>query len=336
MSRAEASRRETSRIAGRRRLAFRLAGSVAAVAILFALIPVADLLAAMRSLPPLAWPGIVTAYLALHFIGVTKWRLLVNSGGADLGVLDAARAYYWGLFGNLFLPSIVGGDVIRATVALRRARSRTGLLLGSVVDRVQDVLGLGVLAGVGALLSPRALDAGSRRVFAGFLTLLIAGAVLMLMVSLVFRARWIPFHNRRWLARARRAMRSAAARPAALASAFLLGIALQSLFVALNWRLGVAIGVEAPFYVWLFVWPLAKIAGVLPVTQGGIGVREAAQAALFLPFGVPAVLAVAAGLVFEVAILSGGLVAGGLALLLRDRTSATPVAESADARVTTA
>ena len=38
--------------------------------------------------------------------------------------------------------------------------------------------------------------------------------------------------------------------------------------------------------------------------------REAALVALFSPFGVPAVAAVAAGLVFEAVILSGGMVGG--------------------------
>jgi len=55
------------------------------------------------------------------------------------------------------------------------------------------------------------------------------------------------------------------------------------------------------------------------VTQGGIGVREAAQAALFAPFGVSAVMAVATGLVFEVVIITGGLAGGAIAWLLGRR-----------------
>jgi glycosyltransferase 2 family protein len=37
----------------------------------------------------------------------------------------------------------------------------------------------------------------------------------------------------------------------------------------------------------LFAWPLAKIAAVVPITQGGIGVREAALVVLLAPFGAP-------------------------------------------------
>jgi uncharacterized membrane protein YbhN (UPF0104 family) len=61
-------------------------------------------------------------------------------------------------------------------------------------------------------------------------------------------------------------------------------------------------------------------------------VREAALAALFAPFGVPAVLAVAVSLVFQVVIISGGLLGGLLSLLLgRRETPKAGAARSAGA-----
>jgi len=62
-------------------------------------------------------------------------------------------------------------------------------------------------------------------------------------------------------------------------------------------------------------WPLAKIAAVLPITQGGIGVREAAL--VVLPLGAPASEVLATGIVWEGVIISGGLLAGLTAFLLR-------------------
>jgi len=68
--------------------------------------------------------------------------------------------------------------------------------------------------------------------------------------------------------------------------------------------------------VWLFLWPLATIAGLLPLTQGGIGVREAALAILLAPFGVAGAAAVAAGLAFQGVVIGGGLLAGLIVLTL--------------------
>jgi len=58
---------------------------------------------------------------------------------------------------------------------------------------------------------------------------------------------------------------------------------------------------------------------VLPLTQGGIGVREAALVALLAPFGAPGPLVLAAGLVWEAVVITGGLVAGAVALTLSRR-----------------
>jgi uncharacterized membrane protein YbhN (UPF0104 family) len=191
-----------------------------------------------------------------------------------------------------------------------------------MVDRLQDVVGLALVAGIGALLSPRALDAQSRGIFitlgAGLAAVGLVGALSIALVPV----RRFPFKVRRKLVAVRRALRATAGNPWALVSALVLGVSLQGLLVVLNYWLGLTIGIDIPLYVWLFVWPLAKIAGLLPVTQGGIGVREAAQAVLFAPFGVSAARAVATGLVFEVVIIAGGLVGGGLAVLLRDARDA--------------
>jgi len=72
-----------------------------------------------------------------------------------------------------------------------------------------------------------------------------------------------------------------------------------------------------PLRVWLFAWPLAKLAAVLPLTQGGMGVREAALVALLAPFGASGALVLASGLVWEGVIVAGGLISGLFTLILR-------------------
>jgi uncharacterized membrane protein YbhN (UPF0104 family) len=190
------------------------------------------------------------------------------------------------------------------------------------------VAGLGVLAGAGALLSPRALDATSRRVFLTFLAVATVAAIAGLLLLWTFPVRRLPYRVRRKLVQVRRAIRATTARPGAIVLAFSSGILLQSALVVLNWQLGRLVQVDVPLYVWFFVWPLAKIAALTPLTQGGIGVREAALAALFLPFGVPAVHAVASGLVFEGVLVVGGLIAGGIAVGLGRRNGPAVAAGS--------
>ena len=262
------------------------------------------------------WAVALVCYLLTHLVGIVKWRLLINSAGAGLSFGQAARCYYYGLFGNLFLPSIVGGDVVRAGLALTMTRSISGLLLGSLADRTLDILGLALVAGIGALLLPTALDQRSRAIFTGVALVFLVAGLAALLVLRAIPARRFPFKLRRKLAGVRHAIRALAGHPERLLAALLLGMALQTLLTILNAWLGEAVGIHISLVVWLFVWPLGKIAAVAPLTQNGIGVREAAIVALFQPFHVTAAEAMATGLVFTGVIVMGGLCSGLLALLL--------------------
>jgi uncharacterized membrane protein YbhN (UPF0104 family) len=329
---ADAASLKASTPAARRRAALRIGGSVVILAALFLLLPFGELVRAIRELPWFAWPIALVTHLSLHYVGTIKWRLLTNVAGAGLRARDAVRAYFFGLFGNVFLPSIIGGDVVRLGVALRVVQSPTGLVLGSIMDRLLDIIGLLALTGIGAVLSPLALDARSRGIFIGVAGVVLVGALAGLLALRLVPARRVPWKLRRRLVTVRSALRATARHPEAVVAALLLGMFLQGSLVVLNWWLGREIGIVVPLYVWLFVWPLAKIAALAPVTQGGIGVREAAQAVLFAPFGVSAVNAVAVGLVFEVVVLAGGLAGGLIAFLLRPRKAGAEPAPRAATR----
>jgi uncharacterized membrane protein YbhN (UPF0104 family) len=122
---------------------------------------------------------------------------------------------------------------------------------------------------------------------------------------------------RRRLARLRHALRAVSRRPQVLVFGWLLGTLIQTVFLVLTAQLAIYCGLRLPLRVWLFAWPLAKLVAVLPLTQGGIGVREAALVALLTPFGAAAHLVLAAGLVWEGIVIAGGLIAGLVAFVLR-------------------
>jgi uncharacterized membrane protein YbhN (UPF0104 family) len=154
--------------------------------------------------------------------------------------------------------------------------------------------------------------------------LVIVGVALILLLGILFRLRkrilaGRSVRFRRRLARLRHAFRSVSKRPRVLISGWLLGTCIQFSFLLLTARLAEYCGLDLPLQVWLFAWPLAKLAAVLPLTQGGIGVREAALVGLLAPFGAPGPLVLAAGLVWEAVVIAGGLIAGVVTLALRRR-----------------
>ena len=269
-------------------------------------------------LPARLWVLVLVGYLAAHVVGAMKYELVLNLGGAGIPGRQGARCYFAGLFGSLFLPSLIGGDILRMAMALRMSRSKAGVVLGSLVDRITDFSSLALLAAFGSLLVPGALNEANRKIFFAVTVAGTVGALIVAIVVTMFPARRFSIRVRRKLVRLRRAWRSILRQPSAMARALGMSLVVQITFIFLNVLLADACGLHLPYRVWIFAWPLAKLSAVVPVTQAGIGVREAALAALLLPFGAPAVLAVAAGIAWD-AVVVGGAIAGGIFALVTGR-----------------
>ncbi len=308
---------------GLRRWFFILLRWVAALVVLGILLhflPLASLRAAMAQVPPSRFLAILLGYLLAHSVGIAKWRMVVNAAGAELDLATSVQCYTGGLFGTLFLPSIIGGDVIRLAVGLRRSPRPAAVLAGNVVDRFLDVAAQGGLVLLGLVLLPGSLPAQLEKSAREALLVVAGGAILLLGLVFVLRRPLLggrSVHFRRRLARLRHALHSVSRRSYVLLGGWLAGTFVQSVFLVLTAQMAIYCGLVLPLRVWLFAWPLAKIAALLPLTQGGIGVREAALVALLAPFGAPGHLVLAAGLIWEGIIIAGGLIAGTTAFLLR-------------------
>jgi len=294
-------------------IALRWIAALAVLGVLLHFLPLAAVRSSIARVPPQYFLAALLGYLLAHALGVLKWRMVVNAAGAQLDFATSLQCYGGGLFGTLFLPSIVGGDVIRLAVGLRRSPRPAAVLAGNVVDRFLDVAAQAGLVSLGLALLPGSLPESLRSIATRALLAAIAiGAVLILAVfflrGIFLRGR--SFRFRRRLARLRHALRSVSARPHILVAGWLAATVIQSTFLVLTAWIAVACGLKLPLRVWLFAWPLAKLAAVLPLTQGGIGVREAALVALLAPFGAAGTLVLASGLVWEGIVVIGGSIAG--------------------------
>ena len=306
-------------------IVLRWAAALLVLGVLLHFLPLAPLREAIAQVPVSSFFAVLLGYLLAHGVGVAKWRMVVNAAGAELNFATSAQCYFGGLFGTLFLPSIVGGDVVRLAVGLQRSPRPAAVLTGNVVDRFLDVMAQAGLVLLGLLLIPE-LDLVPDDVehrMRGALPGVACGLILLLGLLWLLRKRILGGRSvrfRRRLARLRHALRSVSKRPRVLALGWLAGTCVQLAFLMLTAHLAVKCGLTLPLRAWLFAWPLAKVAAVLPLTQGGIGLREAALVALLSPFGAPGHLVLAAGLVWEGVVIAGGVIAGAAALVLRKRS----------------
>lgn len=308
----------------------RWVAGLAVLAILLHFLPLHLLRAAISQVPPSRFLAVLAGYLLAHTIGVAKWRMVVNAAGAELDFATSARCYFGGVFGALFLPSIVGGDAVRLAVGLRRSPRPAAILAGNVVDRFLDLMAQAGLVIMGMALIPESelvpedLEDTVQSVFLG----VVCGVILLVSLAFLLRKRVLRGRSvrfRRRLTRLRHALRSVSKRRPVLIFGWLVGTFIQAAFLLLTAGVAVYCGLLLPLRLWFFAWPLAKLAAMLPLTQGGIGIREAALVALLAPFGAPRHLVLAAGLIWEAVVIAGGVIAGAIAFLLRAGQKDAPI-----------
>jgi uncharacterized membrane protein YbhN (UPF0104 family) len=298
----------------------RWAAALLILGLLLHFLPIAPLRTALSRIPLTRFIAVLLIYLVALTGGITKWHTVVNAAGAKLNFAVSAQCYTSGLFGALFLPSIIGGDVARLAVGISHSPRPAAVITGNVADRFLDVAAQLTLVSLGLILLPGslpiALQAPARHVLIA--AVIIAAVLLTLLLALLrplLRGRSRRFRRR--LAQLRHAIRSVGRRPHRLLFGWLMGTCVQGTYIVLTGVLGISCGLVLPLRVWLFAWPLSKFAAVMPITQGGIGVREAALVVLLVPFGAPASQVLATGIVWEGIIIAGGLLAGLTAFLLR-------------------
>jgi glycosyltransferase 2 family protein len=282
----------------------RLAVTTGIVAYLLSILNLRDVLSTFRGVRAMPFAAVVGLYLAGQTLSAFKWALLGRAVGFAEPLGDYVRFYFIGMFFNLFGPSTIGGDVVRA-LYLSQGRQR-GLAFNSVVfDRVT---GLVVLAALAAL----ALAAFPRWRFPWPLTtaVMVVGIVLVLgwwtcprLVRILPEGNALRRHVEQDLAPFWRD-RGLLLRVVAASALFHLSQ------VCAQWVLARAVGTTIPFSYCLTFHPVLAILTALSLTLGGFGIREGGYVYFLRRVGIAAPVAVTMGLLGFAVILIGGLVGG--------------------------
>jgi uncharacterized membrane protein YbhN (UPF0104 family) len=294
--------------------ALRAAVTALVLAVLLAILPTDQLVEGLSRISVGRWLAVLLGLSAGHAVAAAKWGWLLRAGGVSCDRLETLRAHGAGLFANVCLPSIVGGDLVRAGMLVRAGGHVAPVAVASLADRLVDTGALLTLAALGAIW---ALGGAQASLPGGATALMLAAALGIIFAPLTGRAVLRQIENAplpaglcRLAGKLREAVDCLLRLPHVAGACFATSLAIQCGFVLLNAALGRAIGIDVPLGVWFLAWPLAKLAGLAPVSLGGLGVRESVLAGLLAPFGVAPAMAVAQGLLWQSVVIAVGLMAG--------------------------
>jgi glycosyltransferase 2 family protein len=249
---------------------------------------------------PTLFLATVALYVAGQVMSAFRWQLLAQLNGL-WGRFSEYLAYYFiGMFTNLFVPGLVGGDALRA-LYLGRRQQRIGQAFASVMaDRGIGLLTLFWVAAIAALCTTRVrLPASVLRVT------LAAGAIsLLAFLAAPLLAKGLSRINR--LNRLLAPMIPYLCRPIALTPAITLSALLQLSLAACQYLLAVGLGLNIALATLVLIVPITNVIASLPITINGLGMREASYLVLLGMAGVSKEQAIALSLLYFAATLAGG------------------------------
>jgi uncharacterized membrane protein YbhN (UPF0104 family) len=278
-------------------LAVKLAVSVILLSILFSRIDASRLWSSARQ-ASLRWLVVALGvYLVSVLGGVWRWHLLLRAQQIEMRDRTLLGSMLVALFFNNFLPSNIGGDVIRIRDSAKPARSKTIATTVVLADRVIGLIGLVFVAALGATIGAGIAGRVQSPIWpswlwAGFLVMTIASAPVVLIPAGVGRLlQPLTVFHPEWVGDRIESITAALARfrdrPDALAACFAGAVFVQASIVL--FYISVARSLQIPIAGWdlAVIVPLSFVVQILPVSLNGFGVREATFSLYFTRIGLP-------------------------------------------------
>jgi hypothetical protein len=314
-------REAPSRRGGRLLLLGKFFVSGALLAILFWRVDRLTFIRTVQMLPLEVFLGCVSLYALGYLISTVRWQRLLLAEGIRLPLWRLILVYFEGAFFSLFLPTLIGGDIVRGFAIYRITRGHDASVASILVDRLSGFAALIVIAMVALVLAYGQI----RDPQAAVMILGVAAAFILLIAVLLhsrmkehasglLRAVGLTKFEAK-LERMVDALQRYRGHRRALGQAILLSALLQALIIVIYYFIGAGLNVGVPLsYFFLYV-PLITVVAMLPVSVAGLGVREGGTVYFFAKVGVDTASALTMSLAwFSLTLVVSGL--GGLAFLV--------------------
>lgn len=288
----------------------------------------------------------ISVFPTLMLIGAFRWHILLRQyNHADIRWTYSLKHYWMGLPIGLFVPGSLGWDTYRVVVVGHRFGHYMLNMVAILVEKFMALLACTLLVVVLYPLMSFASPSPLIKQILMVAYLLLVGVVLLIgAVILVQRSTWVrPLVDRieqqisvmlQKTARKLRLKKTSQLIKVSLrqivrplsAPKYMLSVMALSFAIQFVYAVGAQIfflgaNYYLPFVVNLFVTPILFFVFVLPISFGGLGIREAAYIILYGLFGVPPETALLVSFCGFSGLLLNNIIGGLLIFFHRDRVT---------------
>jgi len=255
---------------------------------------------------------------ARHLIAAGRWSIMLVASGVRVPL---ARLLYWYMtatFFNMFLPTALGGDVVRIYQLGRHARRNADAAASVLMERVLGFLALIAMAVVALVFS----ETGRQQPIICVAVAVAALGYALVLVALFHRGfgRMLTSSLRRIglprigeaAQRGYAALHSLQDHRWTLVMALVISIFFQGIGVICTYLVGLSLGLEVSLEYYFLSVPIIWLVTMLPISINGIGVREGGFVLFFTAAGVSTADALLLSLLTFAQLLLIGLLGGVL------------------------
>ena len=256
-----------------------------------------------------------------YLLGFLRWRMLLLGAGIRISLKKLISSFSGGVFFSIFLPSTIGGDVVRTADLAEHTRKTKEIIATVFLDRLSGYIGL-----VFVVLPAILLGSGLVRdkvVFSSVavIVLLLVFILLVLFNSFIYSriTRFLTTPGaekiKEMIKDMHREIHVFRHRRKIIVYNLLLSFFIQIITPVSIYLIGLSLGVKINFIYFLIFLPIIGAITLLPIAIGGLGLRESLFVVYFAKAGVVKQLALAMSLLsFSFIVIYGAI--GGLLYVL--------------------
>jgi hypothetical protein len=286
--------------------------SLALLGVLFWKLGAGELWGVLRT-ADLLWLLVGAALVvAALLISAWKWGLLLCAQGLCVPIPSLFNSYLVGLFFNNFLPSNIGGDVVRVHDVARRTGNPSGVAASVLAERLLAGVALALTAAAALLFGAQYTAQVGPSI--GLALLLFTGLIALVLNPSVrhWIERTVPAGRAKVLARVTHQMNDALRDRVTVTKVMALSFGFQAAVVLVAWAGFAAIDVPVSLGACFLFIPIISAIQLVPVSLNGLGLREGAYVVFFGSIGVEKLHAAAASLLFGLLVAGVSLAGGAL------------------------
>jgi uncharacterized membrane protein YbhN (UPF0104 family) len=274
--------------------ALKVTVSLGLLFLLFSRVDMARLWSVARQASPAWLAAALSLYALMILTSAWRWSLLLRAQHVRLPYTFLTQSFLVATFFNNFLPSNIGGDVIRITDSARAAGSKTMATMVVLTDRGIGLLGLALMAAIGATLMHRMAvgPVGPAVLWAGFgIGTIVATPALLVPETVPRLLQPLRVFHRDWVDARLDTLTDVLARfketPGALAATFAGAVLVQAILVGFYLAVARSMHIPVGFAELAVIVPVSFIVQMIPLSVNGFGVREATFGFYFARLGLP-------------------------------------------------